>query len=143
MKKILLLLLLLLILLLLVLLLLIYSYGYNTKNKNPEFYKSDPDPPDPNRTKFTPCQMGCLQILQKNGTCSSDEINNFSLGTIPSQKCLFPYIACAMNECCSPNCPAPCPQPGPDSGNEEQEQALKVLNNLVYLLDEYPYMAFL
>ena len=140
MKKI---LLLLFLLLLLLLLLLIYSYGYNTKNKNPEFYKSDPDPPDPSRTKFTPCQMGCLQILQKNGTCSSDEINNFSLGTIPSQKCLFPYIACAMNECCSPNCPAPCPQPGPDSGNEEQEQALKVLNNLVYLLDEYPYMAFL
>ena len=122
--------------------LIILIYNYKTESKQ-EFYNDS--------HVFTPCQMGCLQVLQKNGVCTDQHIRDINDGLNPASRsdtdtshpgrdCLFSYIGCNVQNCCTPYCKAPCP--GQDPANQQQEQSLSVLQNLVYLLDEFPYIAF-
>ena len=84
--------------------------------------------------------MGCLQVLQKNGVCTDQQIKDINAGldAAAGQDCLFAYIGCNMKNCCNIGCQAACP----GSSDPTQEESLNVLQNLVYVLDEFPYIAF-
>ena len=125
--------------------LIILIYNYKSQSKQESY--TDPDPHD----VFTPCQMGCLQVLQKNGVCTDQHIRDINDGLNPASRsdtdtshpgrdCLFSYIGCNAQNCCTPYCKAPCP--GQDPDNQKQDQSISVLQNLIYLLDEFPYIAF-
>jgi len=124
-------------------LLIIFLYN-NSKDENESYTDSN---------AFTPCQMGCLQVLQKNGVCTDQHIKDINDGLNPASRsdtdashpgrdCLFSYIACNMQNCCTPYCKAPCPGQTSDFNEQKEQQGVSILQNLVYLLDEFPYIAF-
>ena len=91
---------------------------------------------------FNPCEMGCLQVLQKNGVCTNEQIKDINAGldAAAGQDCLFSYIACNVKNCCTRECNKPCPSSV--DPNEDAYKSLGILQNIVYLLDEFPYIAF-
>ena len=118
--------------------LLIILAFYNYCNKEEEFKEGINDSPS-----FNPCQMGCLQLLQKNGVCTNQNIKDINAGLDASagQECLFSYIGCNVQNCCTTQCKEECPS-SIDQDQEDQTNSLNILQNLVYLLDEFPYIAF-
>ena len=119
------------------LLIILAFYNYYNKEKE-EIRERINDSPS-----FNPCQMGCLQLLQKNGVCTNQNIKDINAGLDASagEECLFSYIGCNVQNCCTTECKEECPS-SIDQDQENQTNSLNILQNLVYLLDEFPYIAF-